>query len=367
MSKKPIFVSPNDVISKSLSKMKMNRVHQLLVMENGEFHGMILLKDLVMKDVDAKRTKITNYIIKTPLVYVNESPKKVIEMLINLGLRALPVQSKGKIAGVISETDLLRLVKDDKEVYNIMTEAICASDTDDIGKIRTLMTKKNISRIPILKDGKLIGVIGYLELIKVAEAKQSFIGKGPKAKLRGAKEYLPVEKIQARTILKPIEQTAVVSKDTPVREVAQKLINNEEVLVRDEDKVFIVTPKDILELIIPRPKHEVYLNITGIDDDYVKERLLEASRRLLTKLGSIDKGINYLIIHTERYKKTGFKTLYSMRTRLSTKFGLFISKSRGWEPLTVAQKALHKLEKSFKKKNQKILERRKKRRKSHAV
>lgn len=126
--------------------------------------------------------------------------------MLEKGISALPVVDKdGSLIGIISEGDLirrtesgteaetswwLRLLSDNEtlasrfvkahgaRVADVMSrEVITAAPDTPLVEIARLLEKNRIKRVPILKDGKLVGVVSRANLLQaLASAKPAFAG-----------------------------------------------------------------------------------------------------------------------------------------------------------------------------------------------
>lgn len=83
----------------------------------------------------------------------------------------LPVVDEGKVVGVVTEFDLLKAVKEGKDLQkisakNIMTkEPICVEEETHIEEIIKIMTEHNIIRVPVVRKGNLVGVISRCDIL----------------------------------------------------------------------------------------------------------------------------------------------------------------------------------------------------------
>ncbi len=83
----------------------------------------------------------------------------------------LPVVGEGKVVGVVTEFDLLKAVKEGKDLQRIFAEdimtkdPICVEEETRVEEIIKLMTEKNIIRVPVVRKEKLIGVISRCDIL----------------------------------------------------------------------------------------------------------------------------------------------------------------------------------------------------------
>jgi len=125
----------------------------------------------------------------------DSSVDEAIKLLIEHDFSALPVvDDTGHVVGVISESDLMRRPEIGTEkhrqwwmeaitpaatlahefakahgqrVHEVMSKhVVSASEDTPLGEIATLLERKRIKRIPILRDGKLAGMVSRSNLIQ---------------------------------------------------------------------------------------------------------------------------------------------------------------------------------------------------------
>lgn len=103
-----------------------------------------------------------------PEASVAEATAKLIEEQIS----GLPVvDHNDQLVGVITEFALLAMVYDrsvqDHSVAQHMTsEVITVDATDPIGRIADLCIVHRVRRLPVMRDGKLIGLIARRDVLK---------------------------------------------------------------------------------------------------------------------------------------------------------------------------------------------------------
>ena len=95
---------------------------------------------------------------------------------------ALLVVENDEVVGIFSERDYARKIilhgksSRDTEVQEIMTsEVLCISPDQSVTKCMALMTDKRIRHIPVLDDGRLVGVISIGDVVKAIIAEQQII------------------------------------------------------------------------------------------------------------------------------------------------------------------------------------------------
>lgn len=90
-------------------------------------------------------------------------------------IAGMPVVDKGKLVGIISQSDILRGIKagsiSDLSVADVMTSnVVIVSPTESAIFVAKLMIEKHINRIPIVDNDKVVGIVTRGDIIKaVAE------------------------------------------------------------------------------------------------------------------------------------------------------------------------------------------------------
>jgi CBS domain-containing protein len=131
---------------------------------------------------------------------VTTSPDTTVEalarLMINLRISGVPVlDNDGRLVGIVSEGDLLRRVEigterrrprwsepflsnarlaaeyvksHAKRVADIMThEVFSIAETATVADIADLMEAKKIKRVPVMHDGKIVGIVSRADLLKI--------------------------------------------------------------------------------------------------------------------------------------------------------------------------------------------------------
>jgi len=77
------------------------------------------------------------------------------------------VDYKGELLGIVSEADILSRKLGQETVLSIMTtDVVAVADAESVQEISLLLSIKRINRVPVLRDGKLVGVISRTDIVK---------------------------------------------------------------------------------------------------------------------------------------------------------------------------------------------------------
>jgi CBS domain-containing protein len=91
--------------------------------------------------------------------------KELAKVLSRNRISGVPVvDKKGSILGVVSEADIIG--KKGRQVKSIMSsEVISVGEETQVSEIAALMTSHRIKRVPVVRDGKLVGIISRGDIV----------------------------------------------------------------------------------------------------------------------------------------------------------------------------------------------------------
>jgi CBS domain-containing protein len=86
---------------------------------------------------------------------------------------AVVVMSQGRIEGILSERDIVRVLSErgapvlDEPVGNVMTrKVVSCRQSDTVAGIMEMMTLGKFRHLPVVEDGKVVGLISIGDIVK---------------------------------------------------------------------------------------------------------------------------------------------------------------------------------------------------------
>jgi len=110
-------------------------------------------------------------------VFTTTSDKSLLDiakLLQQHGIGCIVIVSDGKIAGIVSERDLLRAIGQagpkvlDQPVSDFMAKTvITAREADTVDRLMAEMTKRRFRHMPVVEKSRLIGLVSIGDLVKI--------------------------------------------------------------------------------------------------------------------------------------------------------------------------------------------------------
>ncbi len=168
--------TPLEMVGSTILKAGTDSVSVLK--ENGVFIGAILFRDLF--PVLVSRHEITGEVCDamTTNVICSEadwSIQKVYSSIVESGYASLPVISNQRLIGIISRRDLIENGSIRRSLGNstktpisrVMTTPVFTTSPDTtVSEAAGLLVSHDISRIPVVDDGKVVGILDRHDVLK---------------------------------------------------------------------------------------------------------------------------------------------------------------------------------------------------------
>jgi len=355
MKKDFVSIDSNKTVSKVISLMESKNVYEIPIVDNKKLKGIVNLESLVsMGLINPDKTKIKNIISHSPRITPDETIEDAAMLMFKSNVKQIPVVQKNIILGTISLFDVLKeFSKDSKfkktKIEKIMSSVKTSSINTDIGEVRAKMRNNNFSRVPIVDDdNKLIGLVCTYDVIDAY--------KRPRERTSWYSMSADKERISSLPITTIMKTKKEICKKTDtIFDVIQKFLENRSqsvVVVENQKPVGIVTLKDILELYLSGLKKEgVYYQVIGLEkeDSFTFDSVNKRIENTIKKI-SASQHIQNMMVHFKRRDIGGTRARYSVRIRVMTDKGMFMSGAKSWDAITTIEEAIGKLERVFFKK-----------------
>jgi CBS domain-containing protein len=103
------------------------------------------------------------------------------QILVEHNIGAVVVVDQGEIKGILSERDVLRLgarepaALSTTQIGEVMTkELVICVDEDEVEYALNVMTRNRIRHLPIVEEGRLVGIVSIGDLVNVSREQVEF-------------------------------------------------------------------------------------------------------------------------------------------------------------------------------------------------
>ena len=137
MTDEVISVSPENTVKEVAKVLTENKISGVPVTEEGQLVGIVSEADLIARD---KKLHFPNYVYFIDSIFYLESFEKF-------------------------EKDFKKMVG--VKVEDIMTTDVITVDPDtSVEEIATILTDDEINRVPVVKDGELVGIVSRGDIVR---------------------------------------------------------------------------------------------------------------------------------------------------------------------------------------------------------
>lgn len=253
MTKDVLMVDKDDRLQAVLDTMVKYRVSKLVVVDKGSVVGVITDGDIAdelgaikNRGVPASHLHASSAMRRSfPTATPDTDLPALLDALIDQDAGIVPVVNDKKPIGVVTRSDILSLATANGKLEDIMTSHLhVVAPGDRVIHARRTMIDQHVERLPVLDKGKLVGILGELDLaVGFARFKDTVADRHQPAALT---RFLVQDVMQ---------QTVITSTPETTTKDAVALMRKEDIgslpVMRGERIVGIVTRTDILGL-IPR-------------------------------------------------------------------------------------------------------------------
>jgi predicted transcriptional regulator len=270
--------------------------------------------------------------------------------MIESEIRQLPVYSGETLLGFITDEDVIHGAVMEQwgktRVDEIMTKnPFVIEENESVGAILSLFRGEGISHAPIVRDGKLMGIVSFYDIIEnIFQPRQRQAAGGKVG------EKVPVLSIPAKGIMvKPVITVLPATKLREASEQMHKFDVSSLVVVSKGRPVGIMTKRDFLELLaqMEKPVRRLMVQFSVKDveiDEFQRGFIMSDFESFAGRYGeTLESGT--LFVYMKRHG-TNFKgdQLIHCRLQFRTRKGSFFSSGEGWNVEQTFRLALDRLE-----------------------
>ncbi len=358
MSKDPVTAAPEDKLSDVLGKMREHDIHDLPVVSRRNVLGLVSLNTLIRRRNLPLTTKVGNLLVRAPEVRPNDDLPTVAEILMSSGYRTVPVMEDSRLVGIVSRTDVVKVLPQVEGIKDVTVEGIMSPNTqtvkeeDTLPQARKILLSLDERAIPVVDgEDRLVGVVGLKDfteyLWKPKERATTGEQRGEKIPLN-----LEVKSIMRRPPLTVGERATVAEAAALMDRHRISIV----IVARDGRILGIVSQADLMELVASfRGRDQLYVQISGLDEDeaWAYEGLYDIIQKGIRRVSDIVTP-SILNVHVARHEETPSRTVearskYSLRARMTCASGMYYAWEHDWDLFKAMDRVMEQFERRIKK------------------
>lgn len=271
--------SPKDPVSHVIGYLRDSNLNEAFVEEKENTTVATMRNILGVQNI--KTAKISSVTSHVPRLNLNNTVGDAALVMFEHRVRSLPVYEGSKLIGQITSQLILRRLMDTDlkvKISRIMTaNPACIDPSDAVSKARSIMNRLRIDQLPLLKFGRLCGVISSSSIVfnLLPPPDRTIAGDWRQARLD-----VPVESLSS---LQSVTNEASES----VNDAFQNMERNSSaysVILNLDEVQGIATHRDFMRfLVLPKSSSETSMYIVGLPEEPFEAEVTRAKFSRIVK------------------------------------------------------------------------------------
>jgi len=317
--------------------------------EAGNYLGVVGEKQLIRSRVEDD-TKAAALVKSAPRVQRNEDVREVARMLVEGGVKLAPVYEGEKLYGIVTEDAILEAVLENLDaltVEQIFTEdVVTIGEKDRVGQAINSLREHGISRLPVVNDARLTGVLTTHDIVDFAVRDEERQGRGDRRGDVDRMLDLPVYDLMSNPVI-------TTTPGTSVRDAVETMLGEDIaglVVTPDEDDGIVagvVTKTDVLRALTYTEQETMDVQVTNVSllDTLTREEIVASITDVVDKYQRMSVQHAHVRFHEHKEKLRG-TPLIQCQIRLRTSHGQVAGSGEGYGADHAFHVALDKLERN---------------------
>ncbi|WP_435346347.1 CBS domain-containing protein [Haloarchaeobius sp. HRN-SO-5] len=344
-----VSLDPSTPVSKLRGTFDQDARRAVVVETDDGFEGVVAESDLLSSHHDPEE-KVGSVMRAPPRVRRKEDVRETARLMVESELKLLPVFEGSRFHGVVTDYDLLALVRSNLSVLDVedvfTRDLIHVAPDDTIGELINVVSDHSITRVPVVDDGEARGIVSVHDLVdftvrqldrEQSGAPDGFDAHGGSGSHEGfrthrgygerAGESARLLDLPARDVMStPVE---TVTADTSLDDAVGRILEEEysSLLVESRDVQWplgIVTTTDVLQALTVTEDDHVDVQVFGVDllDTLTRADIADRVEEIDEKYGEMDILEANVVFHRHKERNRGIPLVLST-VRLFTDEGRF--------------------------------------------
>jgi CBS domain-containing protein len=327
-----ITVPSSAPLTKVIATLRERNAYETFIVDDSKIL-MVSIRD-VLRTKNIHSRKASSLAVQIPVLAPGSTIANAAELMTDHRVRALPIVDGKEVVGEITSLAICKALSTAAgfgfTIDEIMTSHPITLDAHDrLGKAKAIMNHKNIDHLPILQDGKTVGVLTSHRLLdSIVPTQRS--GKGGSTPERKGVNQLSVGGLMERPLTCDVHEEA--------SSVLGRMIDSERtcaLVELGEELQGIVTYRDFVKLLVNRKKEVgIPVYMMGQPDNAFEAEAARA--KFVRSINMLAKSFPEILEARTMVKTTGPKgekgrKRYEVKTSVYTPQKTFIHSESGWD------------------------------------
>jgi CBS domain-containing protein/ribosome-associated translation inhibitor RaiA len=330
----PIIISMNEPPSKIISDLVETNSYDIFIELSGKIAALTIRDIIGIKDIKTTRPSLVGKII--PELTRDSVIGEAARIMSHYRMRTLPVVHNGKIEGQVSAKRIVELiskhlVENKLRVLasNLMTsDPIVIDSHKSVSSARSIMKRRRIDHLPVVDNGRLVGIITSSDIMKVMLPSE-----------RIGKKSVGIDKAEDRFSIEVSglanDDVITANVDESLQVVCERMLSagSTYCIIKVWDEIQgIITYRDIVALLGEKMEENIPMFIVGLPDEPFDSELAKSKFANITRfIRKIHPDIEQARCHIKLRSVQGARKRYEIDVHIISPHGNISYTNIGWD------------------------------------
>jgi len=330
----PILISKDVALSKIISTLVETDSYDVFIELSAKIAALTIRDIIGIKDITTTRPSLVGKII--PELNRDSVIGEAARIMSHYRMRTLPVVHNGKIEGQVSARRIVELISKHlaESKLRIVASNIMTSDPividchKTVSAARSIMKRRRIDHLPVVDNGRLVGIITSSDIMKVMLPSERISKKS--VGIDNAEDRFSIEVSGLAN-----DDVLTANVDESLQVVCDRMINagSTYCIIRVWDEIQgIITYRDIVALLGEKMEEDIPMFIVGLPDEPFDAELAKSKFTNITRfLRKIYPDIEEARCHIKLRSVQGARKRYEIDVHILSTHGNISYTNIGWD------------------------------------
>lgn len=330
----PIIISMNEPPSKIISDLVETNSYDIFIELSGKIAALTIRDIIGIKDIKTTRPSLVGKII--PELTRDSVIGEAARIMSHYRMRTLPVVHNGKIEGQVSAKRIVELISKHLAenklrvlASNLMTsDPIVIDSHKSVSSARSIMKRRRIDHLPVVDNGRLVGIITSSDIMKVMLPSE-----------RIGKKSVGIDKAEDRFSIQVSglanDDVITANVDESLQVVCERMLSagSTYCIIKVWDEIQgIITYRDIVALLGEKMEENIPMFIVGLPDEPFDAELAKSKFTNITRfIRKIHPDIEQARCHIKLRSVQGARKRYEIDVHIISPHGNISYTNIGWD------------------------------------